>query len=160
MVVGRGCRNVALTPAPFAAMHPIMRFFRQLFSDATCGGPLAALIGVLMALQALIGGFGIGTMSLAAVEQGVICSADSGELAHHQAAGGTHSQDGSHKKDCCLTACQVAASAHAGIAGRAPVPAFSSAAEPVTGFVVAAIDLSPRNLGTSRTARGPPRFPI
>lgn len=141
-------------------MHPAMRFFRQLISDATCGGPLAALIGVLMALQALIGGFGAGTMAFASVEQAIICSDGTAETAHHQSSGGTHKSDSTHKKDCCLTACQIAASAHFGIPAKAPLPAVSAAMQPQPGFVLADINLPPRHLGSSRTARGPPVSPV
>jgi hypothetical protein len=141
-------------------MHPAMRFFRQLINDATCGGPLAALIGVLMALQALIGGIGTGTMAFASVEQAIICSDGTAETTHHQPHGGTGKSDSTHKKDCCLTACQIAASAHMGIPAKAPSPAASAAIMPQPGFVLADIDLRPRDPGSSRTARGPPGSPV
>jgi hypothetical protein len=156
MVAGGGRCNVALTAMPFTAMHPLMRFFRQLISDATCGGPLAAVIGVLMALQALIGGIGTGTMALASVEQAIICSDGTSETVHHQLHGGTDKSDGTHKRDCCLTACQIAASVHIGIPAKAPLPVAFAAVMPQPGFVLADIDLRTRHLVSSRTARGPP----
>ncbi|WJH40670.1 hypothetical protein N7E02_08690 [Aliirhizobium terrae] len=137
-----------------------MRFFRQLISDATCGGPLAALIGVLMALQALIGGIGTGTMAFASVEQAIICSDGAPEAAHHQSHGGSDKSDSTHKRDCCLTACQIAASVHVGIPAKAPSPAASAAMAPLPGLVLADIDLRPHRLVLSRAARGPPGSPV
>jgi hypothetical protein len=137
-----------------------MRFFRQLIGDVTCGGPLAALVGVLMALQALIGGVGAGTMAFASAKQGIICSDGTADADHSQSHGGTHGPDGTHQKDCCLTACQIAASVHIGIPAKTPVPAVSAAAHLPPDFVLAAIDPAPRHLGSSRTARGPPGLPV
>jgi hypothetical protein len=141
-------------------MHPDMRFFRQLISDATCGGPLAALVGVLMALQALIGGIGTGTMALASVERTIICSDGTAKTADHRSHDGSHQSDSTHKKDCCLTACQIASSVHIGIPAKAPLPAVTSAIQPPPGLMRADIVLPLRHLGSSRTARGPPVSPV
>jgi hypothetical protein len=137
-----------------------MRFFRQLIGDVTCGGPLAALVGVLMALQALIGGVGTGTMAFASAEQGIICSDGMAGADHSRSHGGKHDPDGTHQKDCCLTACQIAASVHVGIPAKTPVPAVSAAIQLPQGFVLADVDPAPRHLGSSRTARGPPGLPV
>lgn len=147
-----------------------MRFLRQLIRDGFCGGPLAALIGVLMALQALIGGFGTGAMAHAAFAGPIICSADSSGD-HLQHAGDPHSghgamhgsgepQDANHTRDCCLTACQVAFAVHVGIPSKAPAPIALVAVRSATLVAVLEATVPPRRLGLSGDARGPPVLPI
>jgi len=147
-----------------------MRFFRKLIRDGFCGGPLAALIGVLMALQALIGGFGTGAMAFASSAEMVICSTESadGHSQHavdpHASHGGMHGsgepKNAKHAKDCCLTACQVAAAVHVGIPSKAPAPVGRIAI--VSAALVAVIEASvmPRRLGLGGEARGPPILPV
>jgi hypothetical protein len=135
-------------------MHPAMRFFRQFIGDASCGSPLAALIGVLMALQALIGGFGSGTMAFASVEEAIICTAHDADRGSPKAPGERHS------KDCCLTACQIAASLQAGLPAKAPAPPVAAASRSASDSDIADASLAPRHLGLSSDARAPPVLPI
>ncbi len=147
-----------------------MRFFRHLIRDGFCGGPLAALIGVLMALQALIGGFGTGAMAFAAAEAAVICSTDdSGQNAlhvidphagHGAMHGSSEPKNAKHAKDCCLTACQVAAAVHIGIPSKAPAPVALIAARSTMLVTVLEASVPPRQLGLSGDARGPPLLPV
>ncbi|MEV4605662.1 hypothetical protein D3C87_1352520 [compost metagenome] len=147
-----------------------MRFLRHLIRDGFCGGPLAALIGVLMALQALIGGFGTGAMAFASPAEMVICSTDSvGDHSQHAVDphaghGGTHGsgepKNAKHAKDCCLTACQVAAAVHVGIPSKAPAPVGRIAIDAATLVAMVEAAVAPRRLGLSGDARGPPIFPV
>jgi hypothetical protein len=147
-----------------------MRVIRDLIRDGFCGGPLAALIGVLMALQALIGGFGTGAMAYASTDEAIICSADdSGQhsqhaLDQHSAHGAGHGSgdapDLPHTRDCCLTACQVASAVHVGIPSKAPAPAVFVAIRSVTAVVTTEASTPPRQLGLSGDARGPPVLPV
>lgn len=147
-----------------------MRFLRHLIRDGFWGGPFAALIGVVMALQALIGGFGTGAMAFASAEAAVICS--SGDAGHeaqhavdpHAGHGAMHGsgepKNAKHAKDCCLTACQVAAAVHIGIPAKAPAPVALTAAHSTTLVVVLEASVAPRQLGLSGDARGPPALPV
>lgn len=147
-----------------------MHFLRHRIRDGFCGGPLAALIGVLLALQALIGGFGTGAMAFAASEEAIICST-SGSGNDMQHAAGPHSghgmvhgssdpQNAKHARDCCLTACQVASAVHIGIPSKAPAPVTLIAIRSATIVVVREASVPPRRLGLSGDARGPPVFPV
>jgi hypothetical protein len=164
-----------------------MRFFRHFIRGSFCGGPLAAVIGLLMALQALIGGFGTGAMACAGVGAMEICSTEgveghAGHVAHggHSGHGGMqmagmdmsgHAEgagkvpgEGAHKNhrpDCCLTACQVAASVvHFGLHSSAPQPVALAIRHEAPTFVALEAVISPRQLGLGGDARGPPPFPI
>jgi len=147
-----------------------MRFFRKLIRDGFCGGPLAALIGVLMALQALIGGFGNGAMAFASSAEMVICSTESadGHSQHavdpHAGHGGMHGsgepKNAKHAKDCCLTACQVAAAVHVGIPSKAPAPVGRIATVSATLVAVIEASVTPGRLGLGGEARGPPILPV
>jgi hypothetical protein len=147
-----------------------MRFFRHLIRDGSCGGSLAALIGVLMALQALVGGFGTGAMAFASSADMVICSTDSAGD-HSQHAADPHASHGAihgsgepknakHAKDCCLTACQVAAAVHIGIPSKAPAPVGRIAIDAARLVSVVEASVAPRRLGLSGDARGPPILPV
>ncbi|MND35989.1 hypothetical protein D3C80_266400 [compost metagenome] len=147
-----------------------MRFLRHLIRDGFCGGPLAALIGVLLALQALIGGFGTGAMAFASSAEMVICSTDSaGDHSRHAAdphadhggmQGSGEPKNARHAKDCCLTACQVAAAVHVGIPSKAPTPVGRIAIDAATLVSVVEASVTPRKLGLSGEARGPPILPV
>lgn len=151
-------------------MNCAMRFLRHLIRDGYCGGPLAALIGVLMALQALIGGFGTGAMAFASAEAAIICSSD--DTGHdafhaidpHAGHGAMHGsgepKNAKHAKDCCLTACQVAAAVHMGIPAKAPAPPVLTAVRSATLVAVLEAGVPPRQLGLSGDARGPPVLPV
>lgn len=166
-----------------------MRMFRRLINDGFCGGPLAAVIAVLMAMQALVGGFGSGMMALASPMEMVICSSngsgepdavqhhtpdhrmhDHGMDGHDMPAGvhdAMHGQspmpgDGAHSghdRDCCLTACQISASIHVGIPANAPGAAFAVAPRPVLQPAVRDIALPQAYAGTGHHARAPPASP-
>lgn len=151
-----------------------MHVFRKRMSDGFCGGPLAAVIAMLLSLQALIGGFGTGAMAVAAnapFVDAVICTGNG--IDHGHAHMGDHADGGSasvggagrsphetHAKDCCLTACQIAAAVHLGIPARPPQPSAQSADASVEMAAVAVRLVSPRGLGLSRDARGPPAASI
>jgi hypothetical protein len=147
-----------------------MRFFRKLIRDGFCGGPLAALIGVLMALQALIGGFGTGAMAFASSAEMVICSSESADgysqhvVDPHAGHGGMHGsgepKNAKHAKDCCLTACQVAAAVHVGIPSKAPAPVGRIAIVSATLVAVVEASVTPRRHGLGGEARGPPILPV
>jgi hypothetical protein len=149
-----------------------MRLFRKLIDDAMCGSPLAALIAVLMSLQALVGGFGNGAMALASVQDVVICASGGAEThAGHMVGHGSdtvHSGHGApgdaphpkHGMDCCLTACQVAASLYAGIPAQSPQPIARIARPSIAVAPMLVMAAAPRELGLSGDARGPPVLPI
>lgn len=132
--------------------------------------PFAALIGVLLALQALVGGFGTGAMAFASSEAAIICaSGDMGYEArqaihphagHGGMPGSGEPKNAKHAKDCCLTACQVAAAVHVGIPAKVPEPVAVTAARSATLVVVFESNAAPRQLGLSGDARGPPVLPI
>lgn len=125
-----------------------MRFFRQIIADMTSGGLLAAVIAVTMLLQGAIGGYAQAAM--VADDPGVICSS-------HGAETGSHKQtDGSDRRDCCLTACRIAASLAVALPVKSPVvvarvPVVSDVLGVPTGD-----EVSPHRLGLARDARGPP----
>lgn len=147
-----------------------MRFLRHLIRDGFCGGPLAALIAVLLALQALIGGFGTGAMAFASSADMIICSAGSAgdhgqhgvdpHAGHGGMQGSGEPKNAKHAKDCCLTACQVAAAVHVGIPSKAPAPIGLIAIDAAVLVAVFEASVTPRKLGLSGDARGPPIFPI
>jgi len=147
-----------------------MRFLRYLIRDGFCGVPFAALIGVLLALQALVGGFGTGAMAFASSEAAIICaSGDMGYEArqaidphagHGGMPGSGEPKNAKHAKDCCLTACQVAAAVHVGIPAKVPEPVAVTAARSATLVVVFESNAAPRQLGLSGDARGPPVLPV
>lgn len=150
-----------------------MRMLRRIIDDGFCGGPLAAVIGVLLAMQALIGGFGSGVMALASPMEMVICSADAaGQHAAHEHGAAAASHDGSHdhspppadgphsghNRDCCLTACQINASVHIGIPAKAPWPQGFYAVRLVQLVAIRTVFVPPAHLGSGHNARGPPLF--
>ncbi len=147
-----------------------MHFFRHLIRDGFCGSPLAALIGVLLALQALIGGFGTGAMAFASAEAAIICSTDDSghntlhaldpHAGHGAMPGSGGSKNANHAKDCCLTACQVAAAVHVGIPSKAPAPVALVAIRSATLVASLEVSVSPRRLGLIGDARGPPVLPV
>ena len=125
-----------------------MRFFRQIIADMTSGGLLAAVIAVTMLLQGAISGYAQAAM--VADDPGVICSS-------HGAETGSHKQtDGSERRDCCLTACRIAAALTMALPAKSPtvvshVPVVSEVLSVAPGDPV-----SPHRLGLARAARGPP----
>lgn len=125
-----------------------MRFFRQIIADMTSGGLLAAVIAVMLLLQGAVAGYTQAAM--VADDPGVICSL-------HGAETGSHKQtDGSERRDCCLTACRIAAAFTAMLPAKSPVPLFSA---PVVSDILdipAGDFVSPHRLGLARDARGPP----
>lgn len=127
-----------------------MRIFRQFIGDVSSSGPLAVLVAVLFALQALIGGFGTGAMAQASAQQEIICSSHGAEQDGQGAPGEKRGMD------CCLTACQIAASLHAGIPPKAPVATPVTSVWSIHAPAAAAFSVPPRHLGLSRDARGPP----
>jgi hypothetical protein len=147
-----------------------MRMLRRFIDDGLCGGPLAALIGVLMAMQALIGGFGSGAMALASTTGAVICSADGtthhgdhaaeGDAGHGDMHGSGDAPHSGHSRDCCLTACQINASIHIGIPAKAPQPTVLAAIRPILPLAAFDISVPPARLGVSHPARGPPVLPV
>ncbi|MBW6421418.1 hypothetical protein KX729_08190 [Rhizobium sp. XQZ8] len=125
-----------------------MRFFRQIIADMTSGGLLAAVIAVMLLLQGAIGGYA--QAATAADDPGVICSL-------HGTETGSHKQtDGSERRDCCLTACRIAAAFTATLPAKSPaivsrLPVVSDVLGIPPGDFV-----SPHRLGLARDARGPP----
>jgi hypothetical protein len=125
-----------------------MRFFRQIIADMTSGGLLAAVIAVMLLLQGAVSGYAQAAM--VADDPGVICSS-------HGAETGSHKQtDGSDRRDCCLTACRIAAAFTATLPAKSPVVVSSL---PVVSDVLGippGDPVSPHRLGLARDARGPP----
>ena len=157
--------HVALTAAAFTVIHRVMRFFRQIIGVGKCGHPLAALVGVLLALQALIGGFGSGAMAQAMAEPVEICASPSDHHDHHSGPPGDqqgeHQHQGSrHSPDCCLTACRMAASLHASMPIRLPEAVVYRAAVAAEPVLLAEQTALPRYLPRAGDARGPPVLPV
>lgn len=131
-----------------------MRIVRQFIGETSSSGPLVVLVAILFALQALIGGFGTGAMAQMASAQEIICSSHGAEEGRSQAPGQKQGMD------CCLTACQIAASLQAGIAPKGPAEPVLLAIRQTQPPVTKDLSLPPRHLGLSRDARGPPSFSI
>ncbi|AYD02001.1 DUF2946 family protein [Neorhizobium sp. NCHU2750] len=151
-----------------------MRMFRRLIDEGLCGGPLAALIGVLMAMQALVGGFGSGAMALAEMSGQVICASDGSSRllddddrlhaygdddSRGTAHGASHAPHPERGNDCCLTSCQINASVHIGLLAKAPLPVVMAAARPLLLQVLRDASVPPRHFDDHRRARGPPVLP-
>lgn len=132
--------------------------------------PFAALIGVFLALQALVGGFGTGAMAFASNEAVIICaSGDMGygaqqainpDAGHGEMQGSDQPRNAKHAKDCCLSACQVAAAVHVGMPAKLPESVAVTAVRSATLVVVLEANVAPRQLGLSGDARGPPVLPV
>jgi hypothetical protein len=143
---------VALTASAFMVIHHVMRYIRQIIGEGKCGSPLAVFVGVLMGLQALLGGFGSAAMAQAVADPTVICSSHED---HHE---GHKDPAGSHGADCCLTACRIAASLHAGLPASSTASALwvpLSVGERLVGADQRAPTRFPSYAGD---ARGPPAF--
>lgn len=129
-----------------------MRFFRQIIADMTSGGLLAAVIAVMLLLQGAVSGYAQAAM--VADDPGVICSS-------HGAETGSHKQtDGGERRDCCLTACRIAAAFTATLPAKSPVvvshlPVIADVLSIPPGDFV-----SPHRLGLARDARGPPSISL
>ena len=129
-----------------------MRFFRQIIADMTSAGLLAAVIAVTMLLQGAITGYAQAAM--VADDPGVICSSHGPETGSHKQT------DGSERRDCCLTACRLAASLAVALPVKSPVlvvriPDVADVLDILPGDA-----LSPHGLGLARDARGPPSISL
>lgn len=131
-----------------------MRIVRQFIGETSSSGPVVVLVALLFAVQALIGGFGTGAMAQVRSTQEIICSGYGVEDETPKAPGQKQGMD------CCLTACQIAASLQAGVPPKAPAEPALLAAGQVQPPAAEEPSLPPRHLGLSRDARGPPSLSI
>jgi len=129
-----------------------MRFFRQIIADMTSGGLLAAVIAVMLLLQGAVGGYAQAAM--VSDDPGIICSS-------HGAETGSHKQtDGSERRDCCLTACRIAATLGIALPAKSPVIVVRTPVVSDIFSVLPGKPVSPHRLGLARDARGPPSISL